>query len=323
MHEDNWAVTCDFGTNEHYESHEHESKNTGVFLSQNESENINYVEKPSALATNAYKVYAMPLIDPKNGGRTIVTNPADNKASPYGWHDINGKRGAEFTITKGNNVWAQEDINGNNGTGNSPNGGRNLVFNNSLNLSNDPSKYTSAAATNLFYWNNIMHDVWYHYGFDEASGNFQDNNYGRGGTGSDGVLADVQDGSRTNNANFITPTDGRNPRMQMFIWTRTKPNRDSSFDNTIIAHEYGHGISYRLVGGRNRNVLGGTEQMGEGWSDWFGLMLTIKSGDKGTDKRGMGTYVVGHSRSGRGIRPTVYSTDRSANNATYADIDKL
>jgi hypothetical protein len=30
--------------------------------------------------------------------------------------------------------------------------------------------------------NSIMHDVWYHqYGFDEASGNFQVNNYGRGG----------------------------------------------------------------------------------------------------------------------------------------------
>jgi hypothetical protein len=29
------------------------------------------------------------------------------------------------------------------------------------------------ANTNLFYMNNIMHDVWYQYGFDEASGNFQ------------------------------------------------------------------------------------------------------------------------------------------------------
>jgi hypothetical protein len=28
--------------------------------------------------------------------------------------------------------------------------------------------------------NNIMHDVWYQYGFDEASGNFQANNYGLG-----------------------------------------------------------------------------------------------------------------------------------------------
>jgi hypothetical protein len=27
------------------------------------------------------------------------------------------------------------------------------------------------ATTNLFYMNNVMHDVWYQYGFDEASGN--------------------------------------------------------------------------------------------------------------------------------------------------------
>jgi hypothetical protein len=32
-------------------------------------------------------------------------------------------------------------------------------------------------------------------GFDEASGNFQDNNYGRGGFNQDYVLGDAQDGS--------------------------------------------------------------------------------------------------------------------------------
>jgi hypothetical protein len=75
-----------------------------------------------------------------------------------------------------------------------------------------------AAITNLFYWNNAMHDVWYHYGFDDASGNFQFNNYGRGGSGSDEVMAEAQDGSGTNNANFATPPDGQNPRMQMYVW---------------------------------------------------------------------------------------------------------
>ena len=33
-----------------------------------------------------------------------------------------------------------------------------------------------------------MHDIWYHHGFDEVSGNFQDNNYGNGGTDSDIVI---------------------------------------------------------------------------------------------------------------------------------------
>ena len=36
--------------------------------------------------------------------------------------------------------------------------------------------------TNLFYMNNVIHDVMYLYGFDEASGNFQTTNYS-GGTG--------------------------------------------------------------------------------------------------------------------------------------------
>jgi hypothetical protein len=29
-------------------------------------------------------------------------------ASPYGWHDTNGVTGAEYTITRGNNVWAKD-----------------------------------------------------------------------------------------------------------------------------------------------------------------------------------------------------------------------
>jgi hypothetical protein len=60
--------------------------------------------------------------------------------------------------------------------------------------------------------------VQYQYGFDEAAGNFQEDNFGLGGAGSDSVNAEAQDGSGTNNANFATPTDGGNPRMQMFLW---------------------------------------------------------------------------------------------------------
>ncbi|MEG2429795.1 MAG: phosphoribosylglycinamide synthetase C domain-containing protein, partial [Oscillospiraceae bacterium] len=55
---------------------------------------------------------------------------------------------------------------------------------------------------------------------------------------------------------------------------------DGSLDNGIIAHEYGHGISNRLTGPiSNANCLSNLEQMGEGWSDFFGLMIT-KSGTK-------------------------------------------
>ncbi len=281
-------------------------------------------EIPLPAAPLDYNVYPMPLESPSHGPRGIRNAPwaAAGVASPYGWHDTNGATGAEYTITRGNNVLAQEDANGNNGTGYSPNGGASLDFDYTIDLTQQPATYQDAAITNLFYWNNLMHDVWYQYGFDEVSGNFQQNNYGRGGAGADYVLADAQDGSGTNNANFGTPPDGSSPRMQMFLWTQTNPKRDGDFDAGIIAHEYGHGISNRLVGGpSNVGCLNNAEQMGEGWSDFFGLMMTMRSSDTRTSARGIGTYVLGESTTGLGIRPSPYSTSFAVNDFTYADTE--
>jgi hypothetical protein len=93
---------------------------------------------------------------------------------------------------------------------------------------------------------------------------------------------------------------------------------DGDFDNGIISHEYGHGISTRLTGGSaSSNCLGNAEQMGEGWSDWFGLMLTIEPGDLATDNRGIGTFVTGEATNGFGIRPVPYNTDFAVNDFTY------
>jgi hypothetical protein len=95
---------------------------------------------------------------------------------------------------------------------------------------------------------------------------------------------------------------------------------DGDFDNGIIAHEYGHGISIRISGGpSNSFCLDNAEQMGEGWSDWFGLMLTMEPGDQGSDIRGIGTYAVGQSTTGGGIRPAPYSTDFNVNPYTYGN----
>ncbi len=311
---EDWVLTCNWGDN--HEGHEHGANETTLFYTVEEA-------PATFLAGESYNVYPMPLESPLDGGRSIVNDPQDLNASPFGWHDTNGANGAEYTITRGNNVWAMEDANGNNGIGYSPNGGSGLDFNYPINFNNQPSTYRDAAITNLFYWNNIMHDVWYQYGFDEASGNFQENNYGNGGAGSDSVNADAQDGSGVNNANFGTPPDGSNPRMQMFLWSTTNPQTDGDLDNGIIAHEYGHGISTRLVGGPSTNALGGSEQMGEGWSDWFGLMLTMKPGDAPTDARGIGNFALGENSNGGGIRPTPYSTDTSINGTTYGDINGL
>ncbi len=96
---------------------------------------------------------------------------------------------------------------------------------------------------------------------------------------------------------------------------------DGDLDNGIIAHEYGHGISNRLTGGpANVNCLNNAEQMGEGWSDYFGLMMTMKATDVRTTRRGIGTYVIGQATTGTGIRPAPYTTDMAVNGFTYADI---
>lgn len=267
-----------------------------------------------------YRVYGPPVESPSHGSRSLVSDPADALASPYGWHDINGAAGAEYTTTQGNNAHAYTDTDNNNSpdTGSSPSGGSSLIFDFAVDLGQAPSTYRPAAVTNLFYWNNLVHDVFYQYGFDEVSGNFQENNYGRGGAASDYVYAEAQDGGGTNNANFATPTDGGNPRMQMYLWNYTTPNRDGDFDNGIIAHEYGHGISIRLTGGpATSSCLNNQEQAGEGWSDYFGIWLTIEPGDAGTDRRGVGTYVLGESTTGDGIRDYPYSTDMSIDPRTY------
>jgi hypothetical protein len=457
---DNWTVYCNLP--------EPKTENNKVSRNSFDSDEFSLFKSSEASITLAgtYNVFPMPIESPSHGSRSIISNPDDANASPYGWHDTNGASGAEYTTTRGNNVLAQEDVNGNNGSGVLANGGAGLNFNFPLDLSQQPINYQNAALTNLFFWNNIMHDVYYQYGFNEASGNFQQNNYGNGALGNDYVLADAQDGSGINNANFGTPTDGNRPRMQMFLWDPAPPiitftinspgalsgtynavqagfgpnvptsplttdfvlfddntapddhdacevavnggsmngkivvlrrgscafvdkvvraenegaaavivvnnaagapiimggtdpgigipsvmisqtdgepiitalqaattvngtlvgtaagtvNIDGDLDNGIIAHEYGHGISNRLTGGRNNtSCLGNAEQMGEGWSDFVGLMLTIKPGDTRTTSRGIGTYAIGESTAGNGIRPAPYTTDFAINDFTYGD----
>jgi extracellular elastinolytic metalloproteinase len=265
--------------------------------------------------SGTYNVYKEPDESPLHGtaGRTLVSNPEDATASPNGW----------FTggTMSGNNVTACPDISPANNACDSNPQCSGTTCNFSINLSQSPSNYIPAATANLFYWNNLIHDVQYQYGFDEAGGNFQENNFGNGGNGSDSVNADAQDGSGNCNANFSTPTDGGNPRMQMYTCTNASPARDGDLDNAVIVHEYGHGISIRQVGGPgNSSCLNNTQQPGEGWSDWFGLVYTAENGDAGTDSRGIGTYLFGQGPTGAGIRDLPYSTNNSINNWTYSSI---
>jgi hypothetical protein len=75
-----------------------------------------------------------------------------------------------------------------------------------------------AAIVNLFYVNNFLHDWFYDAGFDEASGNAQASNYGRGGLEGDSIRAEAQDYGGRNNANMSTPADGARPRMQQYVF---------------------------------------------------------------------------------------------------------
>jgi extracellular elastinolytic metalloproteinase len=97
---------------------------------------------------------------------------------------------------------------------------------------------------------------------------------------------------------------------------------DGDFDNGIIAHEYTHGISSRLTGGRlNSNCLNQGEQSdGEGWSDFLALALTARSTDRGTSLRGIGNFVLRQSTADIGIRRSFYTTDMTQSPWTYDDI---
>ena len=186
------------------------------------------------------RVYPQPLMSPDEGPRALVANQANPLASPEGWHDTDGIAGPEYTDTRGNNVFAQEDAEGDDTNGYRPDGGAGLDFDFPIDLSMQPGNYRDALITNLFYWNNYVHDVLYRRGFDESAGNFQLNNYGNGGLGADAVEADALDGSDINNAQFGTPPDGITPRMEMYRW-RQGPTSLSVSTPLAVAGVYSAG----------------------------------------------------------------------------------
>lgn len=475
------VISCNFGPRHGEHSHASMNFSNAVFTGNASTALL-------TPGTTNYRVIPWNYESPNHTARQLITNPETtvalapltNAPSPNGWHNAGTTVGATlpvFNVTRGNNVWAKDDVNSDNLLGSNPTGTGsypNLTFDFTYpGTGVAASTYLPAAITNLFYMNNIMHDLWYQYGFDEANKNFQTANYGRGGVGNDAVVAEAQDGAQlatpnVNNANFYTPADGvASPRMQMYLWdigptptlTINAPasvagtyairdnsfnpghvnlpaspagitgdfvlfddgvapnsdacsapvnaaalngkiavirrgdctfvekvafaknagaiaaivvnnvdgpfgmagadasitipavsiamaegealiaamasgtvngkisgpssvfvNTDGDFDNGIIAHEYGHGISTRLSG----NCLSGSaEQMGEGWSDWFWLMMQIKPGDTRNDARGIATFASNQPTNGPGIREYRYSTDMAVNPHTFGDTNDM
>ena len=186
---------------------------------------------PPNVTSATYRVIPYPYESPIHVPFANEVNPwlkagAANDAVTLGWHFDNS---TNYNITRGNNVFTFLDRRANN----TPDAARNwpdtsltpapdLSFIHNINTTLQPwlnTENKKAALDNLFYWNNLMHDVTYQYGFTEPAGNFQRDNLGRGGTGNDHVLAHAQDSAGYNNAFFSVPPDGTSGLMRMYNWS--------------------------------------------------------------------------------------------------------
>ncbi len=202
----------------------------------------------ASLPGNKYRVYDIPHENPIDPGsqHVLSTRSGDIVSSPDGWHKVGNA--ITYNYSHGNNVWAFQDpspgplggVPSNDPTRTAyptnTTGGvyplvEPFVFDYPVDLTQQPETYMQGAIVNLFYWNNLMHDVFYYMGFDEAAGNFQESNTfstgtkgGSGALGEDEVLAQAQDGGGTNNANFLALPDGVNGQMQMYLWTASFPD---------------------------------------------------------------------------------------------------
>jgi extracellular elastinolytic metalloproteinase len=160
---------------------------------------------------------------------------------------------------------------------------------------------------NIFFYNCVMHDFFYLLGFREREGNFQRDNLGRGGLGSDRVDARSFSGPVRGTASMATNVDGRSPTMRMGLVSST--DRHTAFDSSVVFHEFMHGVTNRLVGGpMNVRALDDPQSggMGEGWGDYIACTIN--------ETNVVGDWVVD---SPGGIRGFPYDSDFPD---TFADL---
>ncbi len=165
-------------------------------------------------SSGSYRVCPQPVESPIHtsplppvDARPLVVGPEDSLASPIGWMSGN--------TMDGNNVHACVDANGDDECDLPEPACSGTICDFGIDLTSPPENSPEAGVSNLFYWNNIVHDIQYKYGFDETAGNFQEDNFSRGGLGSDSVYADALDSMGSCVSLFATPADGSNPRMQV------------------------------------------------------------------------------------------------------------
>ncbi len=191
-----------------------------------------------------------------------------------------------------------------------------------------------------FYWGNVFHDRVYALGFDEAAGNFQEANFGRGGRDADRMRIEVWNGARVlplgqyNQANITVLNDGHRPRMQLHLWNMAAQEpynplspgmRDSALDAEVIFHEYTHGLCARLIGDGYGLSTVQSRGMAEGWSDFVALSLLSQPSDDVHGCYAFGAYVNARADWTNnyyfGIRRFPYSTDMNKAPQTFADTD--
>lgn len=208
-----------------------------------------------------------------------------------------------------------------------------------------------AAATNAFFVANWYHDRLFLLGFDEAAGNFQQNNSSGEGEAEDPLLIAIQLSTDSfpsipsDSPFFISLPDGSMGFLNASFFTGPDPDRDAALDQHVLLHELTHGLTNRIVGGPSVPGLGGSTQalgLGEGYSDWYALSLLSSAGEDPTAVYAIAGWVAYQMAKGAdgldsadpflfefednyyyGLRRYPYTTDRTKSPLTLADIDPL
>lgn len=246
------------------------------------------------------------------GNVFVDQNPTLGPQQIVPFSGVNGSWVADRT-TAGNNAIAYHDLDDTDTVGYQPETPAspdpeyqhfNYTYTHAIDSSGGTDVITDrdAVITQAFYFVNMLHEFTYQLGFDEVARNFQEDNFGRGGAGGDRVLVEVDNGFNLGhccNAFMGTPADGGNPRLTLRVGLApSNLNMHRAMNGDTVTHEFGHGVSTRLVSLGN---LGGgvqTDALGEGWSD--GLATHI------WDDPVYGEYNNGNTATG--IRGVAYDT---------------
>ncbi len=157
---------------------------------------------------------------------------------------------------------------------------------------------------NAFYFCNYLHDFFGFLGFGEAEGNFQQENFTGAPGDRDPLEVRIFNRPVAGTARMRGRRDGRPGEMQI----GPRGDRHGALDADLVFHEYVHGVTTRLAGGRLIfEPLRHPESraLGEGYSDYFAL--TIQSYRLGEEKTVFCAWLGADER--KGIRRQAYDDD--------------